>query len=109
VRTKVEKTAGSDAQALLNIAQDSRYGARSVAPSGSAKAARPTQTPNSQQRGHARTRTAHTVPRQPALSTATPGPLAAAASTAGSGKLLLVALLLIAITGAGLAVRVRHR
>jgi hypothetical protein len=109
VRAKVERTAGADASALLDIAQDPRFGARPVASAGSQTAAPPTHTHRPLPRGHARARTAHTVPRQPALSTATPGPLAAAASTAGSGSLLVVAVLLIAITAAGLAARVQRR
>jgi hypothetical protein len=39
----------------------------------------------------------------------TPSPLAAAASTAGSGGLLFVALLLVAITATGIAARAGRR
>ena len=106
VRAKVERTAGADAPALLAIAQDTRFGARPVARPKPAPAGQPTHTPKLQ--GHARSPTAHAVPQQAALSTGTPGPLAAAVSTAGSGELLVVALLLIAITGAGLAATVRR-
>jgi hypothetical protein len=38
-----------------------------------------------------------------------PSPLAAAASTAGSGELLLVALLLAGITAAGIAAKAARR
>ena len=105
LRAKVERLAGTDAPALLSIAQDARFGARSVARAGS----RPVRTERQLPRGHARTRAAHTVPQQPVLSSAAPNPLAAAASTAGSGGLLVVALLLIAITAAALAARVQRR
>ena len=106
VRAKVERTAGSDATALLDIAQDSRFGVRPAASSGSGSTARPTQKRKPPPRGHAQVRT---VPQQQILSAATPGPFAAAASTAGSGGLLLVAGLLIAITVAGLAVKAQRR
>jgi len=105
LRAKVERLAGTDAHALLNIAQDPRFGARPLARAGS----RPVRTERQPPRGHARTGAAHTVPQQPVLSSAAPNPLAAAASTAGSGGLLVVALLLIAITAAALAARVQRR
>ena len=86
VRAKVEKAAGADAPLLIDITADSRFGARPVA------------------RANPAAGTAHAVPRRPAaLPTVVPGPLAAAASTAGSGGFLLVALLLAAITAAGIA------
>ena len=103
LRAKVERLAGTDAPALLNIAQDAQFGARPVSRAGS----RPTHA--NRQPPRARTGAAHTVPQQPVLSTATPGPLAAAASTAGSGGLLVVAILLIAITAAALGSRVQRR
>jgi len=109
VRAKVERTAGADAPALLAIAQDPRFGVRPVARPKAGPAARPTHTPKPRLRGQGRARTAHAVPEQPALSTGTPGPLAAAASTAGSGELLVVAALLIAITATGIVATARHR
>ena len=90
VRAKVERTAGADAPALLQIAQDPKFGARPV------RRVNPTRA----------------IPRPPVLEstgTPTPSPLAAAVSTAGSGELLLVVLMLVAITGAGIAARVRQR
>jgi hypothetical protein len=91
LRAKVERTAGVDAPALLDLAQDPRFGAR----------------PES--RARHRDNPAPAIPRDPVLESAgTPSPLAAAASTAGSGGLLLVALLLVAITAAGLAARARR-
>ena len=102
VRAKVEQTAGADAHLLINITQDPRFGARPVArAAGSEKRAKPAQ---------GRTRTAHAVQRQPAAPpTGTPNPLAAAASTAGSGGFLVFALLLVAITAAGIAARAARR
>src|SRR5262245_52069902 len=91
VRAKVERTAGADAPALLDLAQDSRFGARPV------RRANPT-------------RGAPAIPPQVATaSIGTPSPLAAAASTAGSGELLLVALLLAGITAAGIAAKAARR
>ena len=98
VRAKVERTAGADAPALLQLAQDPRFGA-------------PTES-----RGRPiprrRANPSPAIPRQPVLESAgapTPTPLGAAASTAGSGGLLLVALLLVAITAAGIAARAARR
>jgi hypothetical protein len=116
VRTKVETTAGADASVLLHIAQDTRFGDRPVArskpaPAGSgAPAGRQMRTPEPVRPTHARTPTTHDAPRTPSSPPAgTPGPIAAAASTAGSGGLLVVALLLVAITAAGIVARVRRR
>ena len=114
MRAKVEQTAGADAPLLIDITADSRFGARPVAraesgPAGSETGARPAHTPEQVRPallGPARLR----PPRQTAaLPTSAPGPLAAAASTAGSGGFLLVALLLVAITAAGIAAKVRRR
>ena len=91
VRAKVEKAAGADAPLLIDITADSRFGARPVA------------------RANHAAGTAHAVPRPAALPTVVPGPLAAAASTAGSGGFLLVGLLLAAITAAGIAGTVLRR
>jgi hypothetical protein len=104
VRAKIEQTAGADAPLLIDITADSRFGARPVARAnpaagGSTKRATPAQVG-----------TPHAVPRRPAeLATIVPGPLAAAASTAGSGGFLLVGLLLAAITAAGIAGTVLRR
>jgi hypothetical protein len=99
VRAKVERAAGADAPALLQIAQNPRFGARPVS--------RPKPTPAAPRR---RPDPAPTITRQAApASIETPSPLAAAASTAGSGGLLLVALLLVAITAAGVAVKAARR
>jgi hypothetical protein len=91
VRAKVERTAGADAPALLQIAQDPKFGARPV------RRVNPTRA----------------IPRRPPVlestGTPTPSPFAAATSTAGSGELLVVALMLVAITAAGIAARVRQR
>jgi hypothetical protein len=88
VRAKVVRTAGADAPALLDLAQDSRFGARPVR----------------------RTNPTRAIPRQAVpASIGTPSPLAAAASTAGSGELLLVALLLAGITAAGIAAKAARR
>ena len=95
VRANVERTAGADAPVLLHIAQDPRYGARPVAHS---KVARASSNKNAQASSRTSARPIHT-----------PEPLAAAASTAGSGGLLLVALLLIAITAMGIAGSVLRR
>ena len=90
VRAKVERTAGADGPALLDLAQDARFGARPV------RRANPTR--------------AREIPRQSVpASIGTPSPLAAAASTAGSGELLLVVLMLAGITAAGIAARVTQR
>jgi hypothetical protein len=94
VRDNVERTAGADAPVLLHIAQDPRYGARPVARSKTTRA-------SSNKNAQAGSRTSARPIR-------TPEPLAAAVSTAGSGGLLLVALLLIAITAAGTAAKVRR-
>ena len=101
VRAKVERTAGVDAPALLDLAQDPRFGAP---PESRAHAARAIP--------RHRANPAPAIPRHPVLEstgTPTPSPLAAAASTAGSGGLLLVALLLVAITAAGIAARAARR
>ena len=108
VRTKVERTAGADASALLNIAQDSRYGARPAArttttPAGSSS--KTTAHETSPPQGHPQHRSAVHA----ALPTGTPGPVSAAASTAGSHGFLLVVLLLILITAAAIAARVQRR
>ena len=97
VRAKVERTAGADAPVLLHVAEDPKFGARPVArakpaPAGSEALPRPAQAPE---------------PVAPA--TDTPNPLAAAASTADSGGILLVALLLVGVTAAGIAVKVGQR
>jgi hypothetical protein len=92
VRAHVERTAGADAPALLHIAQDPRFGAPPVA--------RPKT---------ARAKIAHASSETSAGPIRTPEPVAAAVSTAGSRGLLLVALLLIAITAAGIAARVWRR
>ena len=91
VRAKVEQTAGADAPMLIDITADSRFGARPVA------------------RANPAAGTAPAVPRPAALPTVVPGPLAAAASTAGSGGFLPVALLLVAVTGAGIVARAAQR
>ncbi len=97
VRAKVEQTAGADAPLLIGITADSRLGARPVARANPARA-----NPEAD--------TAPAVPRRPAaLPTVVPGPLAAATSTAGSGGVLLVGLLLVAITSAGIAGTVLRR
>jgi len=101
VRAKVERTAGVDAPALLDLAQDPRFGGR---PESRAHAARAIP--------RHRANPAPAIPRQPVLEATgapTPNPLAAAASTAGSDGLLLVGLLLVAITAAGIAVRAARR
>ena len=95
VRGNVERTAGDDAPVLLHIAQDPRYGARPVARSKTAQA----RSDN----------TAQASSKTSAPPIHTPEPLAAAASTAGSGGLLLVALLLIAITAVSIGARVLRR
>ena len=106
VRAKVEHEAGADASRLIDIAQNPRFGARPVAranpaPADSAKPARPARP---------RTETAQPDPGSPAEpASSTPSMLGAAASTAGSGGFLLVPVLLVAITGAGIAYRVRRR
>jgi hypothetical protein len=101
LQAEVERTAGADAPALLRIAQDPRFGApRPRTVRAPRTVARPRGNPGS------------AIPRQPVLESAgapTPSPLAAAASTAGSGRLLLVALLLVAITAAGIAARAARR
>jgi len=98
VRARVERTAGEDAPALLRIAQDPRFGAQPVS------RAEPTPVPRH------RADPDRPVPRQAVpASIGTPSPLAAAASTAGSGLLLLVALLLVAITAAGIVARAARR
>ncbi len=94
VRANVERTAGADAPVLLHIAQDPRYGARPVARSKTAQAGSETSAAGSE---------------TSARPISAPEPLAAAVSTAGSGGLLLVALLLIAITATGIAARVWRR
>ena len=115
VRAKVERTAGADAAVLVQIAQDPRFGNRPVArvkagPAGSETPARPAHTPEPVRPAHTRTSTVHVAPRVTAPPpTRTPGPLAAAASTAGSGGLLFVALLLVALTAAAIAVKIRQR
>jgi hypothetical protein len=94
VRAKVEQTAGDDAPLLIDITGDSRFGARRVVRTKPAAAGS----------------TKQATPRQPmTLSTTAPGPLAAAASTARSGGLLVVGLLLAAITAAGIAGTVLRR
>jgi hypothetical protein len=104
VRAKVERTAGVDASALLNIAQDPRFGARPVARPKPAAARSKTTAHETPAQGHAQQRSAHA-----ALSTGTPGPVTAAAATAGSHGFLVVALLLIAITAAAVVARVQRR
>jgi len=104
VRAKVERTAGTDAPALLDITQDPRFGARPVArpkpaPAGPKTSARTVAPP----KGHAQQRPAHT-----ALSTKTPDAVTAAAATAGSHGFLVVVLLLIAITAAGIVARTQR-
>ena len=106
VRTKVERTAGADAPALLAIAQDPRFGVRPAPRREAAPVETARKTPP---RRHVQHPSTHAVPQQPALSSGTPSVFSAAASTAGSGELLLVAFLLIAITGAGMAATVRRR
>ena len=99
VRAKVERTAGADAPALLQIAQDPRLGARPVR--------RPTPTPAVPR---PRADPDRPTSRQAAPApVGTPSPLAAAASTAGSGGILLVGLLLVAITAAAVAARAARR
>lgn len=95
VRADVEKTAGADAPVLLHIAQDPRYGARPVA------------RPKTAHAGSGKT--AQAGAKTAARPIRTPEPLAAAASTAGSNGLLLVALLLIAITALSIGARVWRR
>jgi hypothetical protein len=91
LRAKVERTAGVDAPALLDLAQDPRFGARPV------RRANPT-------------RGGPAIPGQAVLaSMGTPSPFAAAASTASSGGLLFVALLLAGITAAGIAAKAVRR
>src|SRR3954471_20955335 len=83
VRAKVEQTAGSDARALINITQDSRFGARPVARARSAVAdsAKPANPANPANPAQGPKGTAHAVPGQPvAPPTDPPGALAAAAS-----------------------------
>ena len=88
VRAKVEQSAGDDAPLLIDITADSRFGARPVA-----RANPPAAGPTKQ-----------AIPAQVDIArAAVPGPLSAAASTAASGGLLLVGLLLAAITAAGIA------
>ena len=88
VRAKIEQAAGDDAPLLIDITADSRFGARPVARSNPA-AAGPTKP---------------AIPAQVDIArAAVPGPFSAAASTAGSGGLLLVGLLLAAITTASIA------
>ena len=88
VRAKVEQSAGDDAPLLIDITADSRFGARPVA------RANPAAVGPTKQATPAKVEIAHA---------AVPGPISAAASTAGSGGLLLVGLLLAAITAAGIA------
>ena len=95
VRRNVERTAGTDAPVLLHIAQDPQYGAP--------PAARSKTAPASPDKSAQASSTTSVRPIR------TPEPLAAAVSTAGSDGLLFVALLLIAITAASIAVRVRRR
>ena len=93
VRAEVERTAGVDAPALLDLAEDPRF-----------------VIPRQSRANPARANPAPAIPRPPVLaSTGTPSPFAAAASTAGSGELLFVALMIVAITAAGIAARVRQR
>ena len=99
VRAKIERTAGADAPALLQVAQDPRFGARPVA------RAKPTRaTPR-----HRADPPSAIPPQAVPMSMGAPSPLAAAASTAGSSGLLVVALLLVAITAAGIAARTVRR
>ena len=106
VRAKVETGAGADAPALLELAQDPRFTPQKrparAAPATPRHRADPAPAP----------------PRDPveesagtplSEATRTPNPLAAAASTAGSDELLLVALMLVAITGAGIFARAARR
>ena len=99
VRAEVERTAGVDAPALLDLAEDPRFVV-------------PRQSPANPARGNPGqgAKPAPASPRPPVLaSTGTPSPFAAAASTAGSGELLLVTLMIVAITAAGIAARLRQR
>jgi hypothetical protein len=101
LRAKVERTAGVDALALLDLAQDPRFATR---PASRAHAAQPT-------RRH-RANPAPSIPRHPVLESAgtpTPSALAAATSTADSSGLLLVGLLLVAITAVGIAAKTSRR
>lgn len=101
VRAKVERTAGVDAPALLHLAQDSRFGA----PPSKSRANPARAIPRH------RANPAPAIPRHPVPESTgppVPSPLAAAASTAGSGG-LLVAVLLVAITAAGIAARAARR
>ena len=93
VRAKVEQAAGADAPLLIDITADSRFGARPVARANLAAGGS----------------TKRATPAQVGLPTVVPGPLAAAASTAGSGGFVLVALLLVAITAAGIVARAAQR
>jgi hypothetical protein len=95
VRANVKRTAGADAPVLLHIAQDPRYGARPVARS---------KTPQADSN-----KTAQATSETAARPIRTPEPFAAAVSTAGSGGLLLVAILLVAITAVSIAARVLRR
>jgi hypothetical protein len=115
VRAKVEKTAGADAPLLLQITQDARFGNRPVTraqggPARSETRRRPVHTPGPALPAHTRTSTVHVAQRATVPPpTRTPGPLAAAASTAGSSALLSVALLLVAVTAAAMALKIRRR
>jgi hypothetical protein len=103
VRSNVERTAGADAPVLLHIAQDPRYGARPVARAKPAQAG-PTKGAQTSSTNGAQASSGTSAPP-----IHTPEPLAAAVSTAGSGSLPLVALLLVAITAACIAGRALRR
>ena len=101
LRAKVERTAGADAPALLDLAQDPRFATR---PESRAHAARAIH--------QHRASPAPSTPRHPVLEatgTPTPSALAAAASTADSSGLLLIALLVVAITAVAIAARATRR
>ena len=104
VRARIEQTAGVDAPLLIDIAADSRFGARPVA------RAKPAAGGSTERATPAQAGTPNAVPQRPAeLAAIVPGPLAAAASTAGSSGFLFVGLLLAAITAAGVAGTVSRR